>query len=93
MAETFVVEALEEAQFVKTSSIGDLQYVQVWYGGTQVRVFCVARELEQGLWDEVTVWSLSDEKGRPPEQDEVREHMEMHAECVKESMKATWGEE
>lgn len=67
-------DALDGARLVQVRWIQGQQYVQVWHGGTTVNVYTPysADELI-----EQTAWSLSDERGRPCDRDEVKRHMEM----------------
>ena len=74
MTDTTVSSAVDEAEFVKVRSIGSLEYVQVWHGGTTVNVYAVTGE----TWEEVTMWSISDSRGRPVNQPKVEKHMCIH---------------
>ena len=69
-------EVLDEAELVKSTRIGGESWiVQIWYGGTQVRVFAVKWD---GTWEEVEVWSISDDRGRPVDQYEIEAAMKRH---------------
>jgi hypothetical protein len=85
MAEIAIVEAIDGAQLVKAEVITGIQYIQVWHGGTQVSVFCPETQYHD-TWSEVTVWSISDDKGRPVEEEKIVKHMKMHFERVRESL-------
>lgn len=74
MVEVDIEDAIDEAEYVKVSSEFG-QVVQVWYGGTQVRVFSVV----DGVWNEVTIWTAMDEIGEPLPKEEYVEMMEMKA--------------
>ena len=75
-------KVLDEAEFVKSTTIdGDSWIVQVWYGGTTVRVFAVEWD---GTWKETGVWSISDEKGRPVDQYEIEAAMKRHRDVMVE---------
>jgi 6-phosphogluconolactonase (cycloisomerase 2 family) len=76
MTKVSVSNALDGAKLVKASERASETLVQVWYGGTQVNVYVFR---DNGTVEEVTLWSLSDEKGRPEEREAYAEHMEMHA--------------
>lgn len=69
--------ALDGAQLVKTYHNGFNDVVMVWHGGTTINIYTVDHE---GTWDSVDVFSLSNDEGEPCEREEVREHMENHAE-------------
>lgn len=80
------VEVLDEAEYVSANQVhSEMGVVQVWYGGTQVRVFEVDHA-EQ--WFEVDVWSISDEKGRAVDQDMIEGKMVEHFQVIAESMEA-----
>lgn len=77
MTEVEPEDAFGEALLVKTRSRarGEFTDVQVWYGGTQVRVFTIA---EDGTIYERTVWTLTDDKGRPESRSTISHHMNLH---------------
>lgn len=79
MIEVSVRNALNGAELVRVNDMGAEDLVQVWYGGTQVNVYVFGSD---GTVSETGVWTLSDQKGRPPEQGDVWDHMLMHAQYV-----------
>lgn len=83
MTESSYKQALDEATYVRVKTICGIQYLQAWYGGTQVRVFVDSGAV--GSLAEVTVWSVSDDRGRPVDRETIEEHMEMHFGLVEES--------
>lgn len=83
MTSVKVADAFDRAQFVRAKEIAGWQYVQVWYGGTTVRVFAVENQ-EDGSVEEQEPWSVSDDKGRPVDQLTIDEHMEQHFSLIEE---------
>jgi hypothetical protein len=83
MTEIGVIDALDGAQAVKVDIICGVQFAQVWHGGTTVNVYNV-KNARDGFWREVTCWSMSDERGRPVERDEIVKHMRMHFDNLRE---------
>jgi hypothetical protein len=73
-------EAFDGAEFVSVRQIGGFEHVQVWYGGTTVRVF-MANAKGRNL-EEQTVWTVTDENGEPVEQEEIEAKMEAEFERV-----------
>lgn len=64
---------LDEALLVKHGDIGGIDYLQAWHGGCTVNVYAVEVE---GL-DEVDVWTMFDEDGKPPDRDAIHAQMEL----------------
>lgn len=85
MAEIDIGRAIDSAQLVKTRSVAGLKFVQVWHGGTQVRVFHTETGKPQ-TWEETTVWHISDDKGRPVEREEIEHHIAMHFARIREEV-------
>lgn len=82
MALVEAVRVLDEAEYVQTYNDSHFRtFIQVWHGGTQVRVFTPR---SKGEWEELTVWTISTEKGKPVDQEKIAEHMDMHAQSMVE---------
>lgn len=75
MSEVDIVEALDGAEAVRAERSGVVAVVQVWYGGTQVRVFTADAS---GSFEEVSLWTMSDGKGRAVSEEKILDHMEYH---------------
>jgi hypothetical protein len=76
-----LADAFDGAECVKVRQISGFEMIQVWYGGTTVRVFS-GQVGARAVIDEETVWSVSDEEGRPVEQEEIEAMMEDEFERV-----------
>jgi hypothetical protein len=76
MAEIGIERALANSELVRTEVVMGQRMIQVWCGGTTVNVYSCETG-EDGVWNEVTMWSISDGKGRPVERDEIEKHMMM----------------
>jgi hypothetical protein len=76
--------AFDGAECVQVKQIGGYEHIQVWYGGTTVRVFTAYRAGSRCNLQEQTVWSISDEEGRPVEQEEIEARMQEEFERVEE---------
>lgn len=61
-------QILDGAKLTKVA--GDLRQLAVWHGGVTINVYAT------GTLNEITCFTLSDEKGRPESRDAVEEHIE-----------------
>jgi hypothetical protein len=79
-----IVEVLREAELVKADEALGCEFVLVWCGGVTVNTWA---EMEKGEWKNTDSFSVSDDRGRPVEREEMKQHMEMYAENVKASIR------
>lgn len=80
MHDSQLKRALDGAKLVRVKDYTVHSYVQAWHGGTQVNIY----QCDDNGWRELTVWSLSDEEGKPVSREEIDEHMEKHWELLEE---------
>ena len=83
MSECSIVVALDEARLVRAATIGGIQYVAVWHGGTGVSVYCPQTSFSD-TWDEMHYFTVQDEEGRPANRVVVDEAIEDEFEHVAE---------
>lgn len=75
MTRVSIEEALNGSEVVMGFEHCGVTVIQVWYGGTFTLVY---REIgTEGSWQEVGVWSISDDKGRAVSSEKIKKHMEM----------------
>ena len=80
MSET-IVEALDEAKLVRAATIGGVQYVAVWHGGTTVNVYH-PRSKFSDAWREMHAFTVQDEQGYAASRAVVDEAIEDEFEYV-----------
>lgn len=68
-------EVLNSVEEIQARTIGGTVLVQIWYGGVHVNVFEIVATDE---WREVDYWTMTDDRGRAPEKDDVQVQMRMH---------------
>lgn len=84
MTEVMIEQVLdEEVELVKTERIGGVTLVQLWYGGQTVRVFTTMTGQDE-TWNELSVWTMSDEEGLPVSRSEIGERMETEWEYIRD---------
>jgi hypothetical protein len=82
MVEVPITEALDGAEVVKAEEISALVRIQVWYGGTRVRMFVPSKY--QDVWREGGTWSISDREGKPVSESEIRNEMDQVIDNIRE---------
>ena len=82
-----IVEALDGAKLVRAATIGGVQYVAVWHGGTTVNIYH-PRSKFSDAWEETHVFTVQDEQGYAAERDVVDESIEHEFEYVASEARA-----